>query len=314
MDSLLEQGLDVPYSCQVGACQKCLVKVVRGQAKSLIDLSYCLTPSQIAQGHVLACQAVPQSNLQLDFLHKLDGAADSLSARIEHIEPLNEYISRVTFSSDCAVQVGQSVTLTIPGTTTGRSYSIVNASLGRFAIDVARREGGVYSQWLCDANHVQRDLNIGAAFGQFGASLGNLPSGTDRCVAVAGGSGLGMVLGVLEERLQEFPATSVLLLHAVRYPSHSYDSSRLEGMKNQYPAFDYRVAISRESSSNGVTVAKRVPALLHEMFQAKGGDRLEGTEYFLMCGSQSLVNACLEVLKMYAVKNHQWDIESFGNH
>ncbi|NWB99522.1 2Fe-2S iron-sulfur cluster binding domain-containing protein [Pseudomonas gingeri] len=314
LDSLLEQGLEVPYSCQVGACQKCLVKVVRGRAKSLIDLSYCLTPSQIAQGYVLACQAVPQSDIHLDFLHKHDGAEGSLSARIEHIEPMNEYISRVTLSSDCEVQVGQSVTLTIPGTTVGRSYSIVNVSPGRLAVDVARRESGSYSHWLCDTNHVHQELGISAAFGQFGGSLNRLSAEADRCIAVAGGSGLGMVLGVLEARLQECPAASVLLLHAVRYPSHQYDSRRLEAMKKQFPAFDYRVAISREPNSNGVTVAERVPALLHEMFEAKEGDRLKGTEHFLMCGSQSLVNACLEVLKTNAVKSHQWEIESFGHH
>ncbi|KIH86026.1 2Fe-2S iron-sulfur cluster-binding protein [Pseudomonas batumici] len=313
LDSLLEQGLDVPYSCQVGACQKCLVKVVHGQARSLIDLSHCLTPSQIAQGYVLACQAVPQSDVHLDFLHKLDGATDSLSARIENIEPMNEYISRVTLSSGCAVQVGQSVTLTIPGTTDGRSYSVVNVSPGRLAVDVARRESGIYSQWLCDSAHIHQELNISAAFGKFGASLNELSAEADRCVAVAGGSGLGVVLGVLEGRLREYPMASVLLMHAVRYSSHRYDGSRLEAMKKKYSAFDYRVAVSREPSPSSAMVAERVPAMLHEMFQAKEGDRLKGTEHFLMCGSQSLVNACLEVLKTHAVKSHQWEIESFGN-
>lgn len=312
LDSLLEQGLDVPYSCQVGACQKCLVKVAHGQARSLIDLSHCLTPSQIAQGYVLACQAVPQSDVHLDFLHKLSDTTNLLSARIEHIEPMNEYISRVTLSSLCVAQVGQSVMLTIPGATDGRSYSIVSTSPGRLAVDVARRESGFYSQWLSDNAHIHHDLNVSAAFGQFGASLDDWPKETDRCVAVAGGSALGMVLGVLEGRLRKYPKASVLLMHAVRYSSHCYDGRRLEAMKEKYPAFDYRVAVSRESSSSSATNGERVPAILHEMFRATEGDRLKGTERFLMCGSQSLVNACLDVLKMHTVKNHQWEIESFG--
>lgn len=312
LDSLLEQGLDVPYSCQVGACQKCLVKIVHGQARSLIDLSHCLTPSQIAQGYVLACQAVPQSDVHLDFLHKLDGTKNFLSARLEHIEPMNEYISRVTLSSGCAARVGQSVTLTIPGTTEGRSYSIVNVSPGKLAVDVARRESGFYSQWLCDNAHIHQDLNISSPFGDFGSSLDDLSAETDRFVAVAGGSGLGMVLGVLEGWLRKYPEASVLLMHAVRYSSHCYDGSRLETMKKQYPAFDYRVAVSIEPSSSSAAVGERVPEILHEMFRAKEGDQLKGTERFLMCGSQSLVNACLEVLKMHAVKNHQWEVESFG--
>ena len=61
--SLLElvekSGLDVPYSCRGGVCSSCKAKVLEGEV--VMKLNYSLTDEEVAQGYVLTCQSVPQS-------------------------------------------------------------------------------------------------------------------------------------------------------------------------------------------------------------------------------------------------------------
>lgn len=57
LDLLLEQGLDAPYSCREGACSACACRVTDGEVKMLAN--DVLEEADLAEGYVLACQAVP---------------------------------------------------------------------------------------------------------------------------------------------------------------------------------------------------------------------------------------------------------------
>ena len=66
LDSALENDVDAPYSCQGGACATCIGKLVSGKATMLQN--HILTDSEIEEGLVLACQAVPATNIiYIDF-------------------------------------------------------------------------------------------------------------------------------------------------------------------------------------------------------------------------------------------------------
>lgn len=56
-------GLILPYSCRGGMCGRCKIKVESGQVKQLADDG--LTDEEKKQGYVLACSAVPESDLVL---------------------------------------------------------------------------------------------------------------------------------------------------------------------------------------------------------------------------------------------------------
>lgn len=58
-------NIAVPYLCQVGSCGTCKCKVKPGTTKTLVDLSYLLSPSEIHEGYVLACQAVATSDCEV---------------------------------------------------------------------------------------------------------------------------------------------------------------------------------------------------------------------------------------------------------
>ncbi|MEU3693594.1 ferredoxin--NADP reductase [Streptomyces narbonensis] len=57
LDALLAAGLDAPYSCREGACSACTCRVVAGDVKMLRN--DVLDDEDIAEGYVLACQALP---------------------------------------------------------------------------------------------------------------------------------------------------------------------------------------------------------------------------------------------------------------
>ncbi|MER8094899.1 2Fe-2S iron-sulfur cluster-binding protein [Streptomyces goshikiensis] len=64
LDAGLAAGLPMPYSCTVGTCGACTVRVSSGEVTR--PEHTCLTPSQKAKGQVLACVSCPLSAVTLD--------------------------------------------------------------------------------------------------------------------------------------------------------------------------------------------------------------------------------------------------------
>ena len=66
LDAALQKNIDVPYSCQGGVCSSCIAKVSSGSASMLQN--NILTDSEIEEGLVLTCQAVPKTQeITVDF-------------------------------------------------------------------------------------------------------------------------------------------------------------------------------------------------------------------------------------------------------
>ena len=66
LEAALAQDLDVPYSCQGGVCSSCICRIKKGTAE--MRQNSILTDSEVAEGLVLSCQAVPTSQkIYVDF-------------------------------------------------------------------------------------------------------------------------------------------------------------------------------------------------------------------------------------------------------
>ncbi len=63
----------LPHKCRVGGCGSCKCKLVSGKIKPLTDFSYVLSKEEMQQGFILACQSVPQNDLEIEVntQHKL---------------------------------------------------------------------------------------------------------------------------------------------------------------------------------------------------------------------------------------------------
>jgi len=64
LDAGLAAGLPMPYSCTIGNCGDCMVRLRGGQVTQ--NEPNCLTPQQKADGYVLTCVGCPLSKVTLD--------------------------------------------------------------------------------------------------------------------------------------------------------------------------------------------------------------------------------------------------------
>ncbi len=66
LEAALKQGIDAPYSCQGGVCSSCICRITEGSA--IMKKNQILTDGEIAEGLILACQAVPTTaTITVDF-------------------------------------------------------------------------------------------------------------------------------------------------------------------------------------------------------------------------------------------------------
>jgi len=64
LESALDARVDMPFSCTVGGCGACRVRLVEGDLA--MDEPSCLSPEERARGYVLACVARPRSACTLE--------------------------------------------------------------------------------------------------------------------------------------------------------------------------------------------------------------------------------------------------------
>jgi ferredoxin len=70
----LAAGIAFPHDCTVGTCGSCRSRLVSGKVDAITPFGYTLSREELAGGYILACQAVPESDLVVE-IDIADGAA-----------------------------------------------------------------------------------------------------------------------------------------------------------------------------------------------------------------------------------------------
>ena len=63
LQSLLEQGVDLPYGCKYGGCITCAAKLISGKVNQMTQVA--LNKRQINNGYIILCVARPLSDCTL---------------------------------------------------------------------------------------------------------------------------------------------------------------------------------------------------------------------------------------------------------
>lgn len=64
LESLRDQGVDLPYGCQYGGCITCAAKLIAGEVNQ--NRQVALNNRQIRDGYIILCVARPTTDITLD--------------------------------------------------------------------------------------------------------------------------------------------------------------------------------------------------------------------------------------------------------
>lgn len=244
LETLLSAGLDVPYSCQTGACQTCLMKATSGAvpSKAQNGLKESLKP----QGYFLACQCEPEEDMQIS-------AADAVvrqSAEVLGHEKLTEKILKLRLKrpQNFSYIPGQYLTVW-KDAANGRSYSLASVpTLDDHVLELHIRkvEGGVISSWLYDQVKPGDHLEIQDAIGHCCYT----PTEQEDPILLAGaGTGLAPLIGIARDALQQEHRGEIHLFHAARDHAGLYLDSELQALAQQHKNFHYHPVIESDSDT-----------------------------------------------------------------
>ncbi len=229
LDSLLEQGIAVPYSCRAGACHSCLVRCVDGEPEDLRPEA--LDAQRRAQGWRLACQCQVTADLQVEVY---DPLKEGLPARIEQLAWLSETVLQVRLRSERPLRyrAGEHLVLwTEEGI--ARPYSLASLpgedELLEFHLG-CHRPGA-----FCDAARrwqVGQTLRLGERHA--GALHYDSAWAEQPLLLLAAGTGLAPLWGVLREALRQQHAGPIRLVHVAGSAGH-YLVEPLQALARQYP-------------------------------------------------------------------------------
>ncbi|MEO8064994.1 MAG: 2Fe-2S iron-sulfur cluster-binding protein [Pseudomonadota bacterium] len=145
----LAAGIPLPYSCRAGRCASCKSRLLSGTIEYPAGTPPGITPSEVARGEVLLCQARPRSDLQIESLRVPVRASGAATGEIISIEPLAMGALRVRLrilAGTCEAKPGQYVDVRNHA---GDGERLAVTARGENELDLeAVDDGSVLHRWL----------------------------------------------------------------------------------------------------------------------------------------------------------------------
>ena len=294
LDACLARGLELPYNCRSGECGECLAQLQSGTVRQLPGSDPAVfTEAMRAQGMVLTCMCFATSDLVLKVpLRTHSGPAiRQLDAVIESVVwhgPRTAHV-RLRCPEAVAFEAGQYFEWQVQGVAHARSYSVsVPPGTDRLEFMVRIYPGGQVSAML-----KRHELAPGDIVGLRG------PFGTYRfdtahpglAVFVAGGTGIGPELALVQAALRGPAQRKLLVLYGARDAAEIASASALQ----QWAAQDARlkfVPVLSEEPADSAWQGLRGTAV--DALQAQRADFFGATAY--LCGPPPMVEAAKKIL------------------
>ncbi len=299
LQAALNQGIAFPHDCRAGGCGACKCRLVKGKVRELTDKSYILSAEELRDNYVLACQSIPQSDVEIDV--QLRDASTLVQthqspARITRLVPLTHDILHVALTLDHALPFtpGQYCELSPrEGSAAGvtRSYSFANVpdanGTSRNAEFFIRKvAAGRFTEWLFTEAKVGDTLDVNAPFGEFVLQESSAPM-----LCMAGGSGLAPVLSLLQGALLSLKRPrEVTLVFGARRQQDLYMLDSIDTLRREWPVrFDFVPVLAEEPG--GSTWAGR-RGLIVDHLAGLPGESL-GAQQAYLCGPPGMIDSCI---------------------
>lgn len=304
LESALEAGIAYPHDCTVGTCGSCRTRLISGKVDAITPFGYTLSREELEAGFILACQAVPESDLTVEV--DLDSGASPVqhcTARLVEAIDLTHDIKRVSWETamPIAYRAGQYMNVAWPGAPEPRSYSFSSAPVAggqtRLSTFVRRVPGGAFTESLFAGDLSAAAFQIDGPHGNFWLRDGVVGDNSP-ILMIGGGSGLSPLMSLLEDAVARGVKRDAVLLFGGRAGRDLYClddiaaiGARWQGKFAFWPVLS-DVPVLAEDQQPGHRfglVTREIPAALTEL----GG--VTGLQAYL-CGPPGMIDAGVAVL------------------
>lgn len=216
LTALLARGHQIPYSCQQGVCQSCLMVCAQGELPA--EATAGLSQSQKQRGLFLSCSCRPHTEL---WVERYDPRADTLPARVVDKQMLPGQVLKLTLCAEIHFRAGQAMTLW-RNNDIARCYSTTRPPTPDNTLEFHIRvlPDGAFSRWAADTLAVGDTLPLQGPLGEFYYR----PQDSHQPLLLAGvGTGLAPLYAIAWDALgREHQGPIVLLAGSRRYDDFYY--------------------------------------------------------------------------------------------
>ena len=296
LEALKDADIDIKYNCQVGSCKSCQCRVITGNTKSLVDLSYLYTREEVMQGTILACQSLLVNNVVVEpIASNSDALYNGILVGIDQKSP-NIFGVDIRVDKELLYTRGQYALLSSSeNTRIKRPYSFSfqdkvfsNDHKQILSFDVAVYKNGKLSKWVSNHKNIGKSILLYGPYGQF---ILREQDYTRPIIAVAGGSGFGVLLHMLALYLQKENSEICTLLHRVKTCKDLYNMDEVTELKYMYPNKFRFIALTSEDYKRS-QAQEIIKHAVQTSVRCSGDSNTNSCEkpLALLCGSPEFVN------------------------
>lgn len=297
LQAALRQGVWLPFACGHGTCATCKIQVLEGEADLGAASSFALMDIERDEGKVLACCAIPQSDMVIeadidadpDFLgHPVEDFRAVVSALVD----LSPTIKGVHLKLDrpMAFQAGQYINLQLPGVDGTRAFSLANppSRADEVELHVRRVEGGRVTGRIHDELKVGDSVELSGPYGQFFVRT----SQSGDLIFIAGGSGLSSPQSMILDLLEAGDTRQIVLFQGARNRAELYNQELFEALQRDYANFTYVPALSQAEDDVDWTGFK---GYVHDAAKEHFEGRFSTRKAYL-CGPPVMIDSAITCL------------------
>lgn len=297
LQAALRQGVWLPFACGHGTCATCKVQVLEGEADVGAASPFALMDMERDEGKVLACCAIPQSDLVIEADIDVDPdfagyPVQDYRATVTRLVDLSPTIKGLHLKLDrpMAFQAGQYINLQLPGIEGTRAFSLANppSRADEVELHVRRVEGGLATGHIHDQLKVGDTLELSGPYGQFFVRT----SQPGDLVFIAGGSGLSSPQSMILDLLERGDTRHMTLFQGARTRAELYNRELFEGLAETHGNFTYVPSLSQAAEDSEWTGFR---GYVHDAAKQHFDNRFAGHKAYL-CGPPPMIDAAVTAL------------------
>ncbi|MDD0840486.1 CDP-6-deoxy-delta-3,4-glucoseen reductase [Curvibacter sp. HBC61] len=256
----IRQGVGLPYGCKDGACGSCKCKKLEGSVVHGDHQAKALSAEEEANGFILTCCAIPQSDLVLESRQVTDESAfpiKKMPARVAALEKVSADVMKLRLQLPAAetfrYHAGQYVEFILRDGAR-RAYSMANAPHTQaeapgVELHLRHMPGGKFTDHVFGAMKEKDILRIEGPFGSF-----YLREDSDKpIVLLASGTGFAPIKALIEHLQFKGSSRPVTLYWGGRRPGDLYLDAWVQAKVAEMPQLRYVPVVSNALPEDGWT-------------------------------------------------------------